>query len=330
MSPDLLLTLCVSALGSCSDNIRHTASEVLAALISHSIRGPPKKSWGIEMTFITCMMRDLSRHSHLADIVSCALGLEPSNLIFRALQAFIRMLMGIGGLAPVPSDALVTPVTFRVEKRALRGILADFDALEDGSRELSGEWVVGKRTWQRLQREWQHCRMLKQKLGRDTTAAEAVHHPKRKERVILYLHGGKFGEATCSICRVPDANLSEGAYYVSTPTTHRLVTIPLSKHLDARVFGKHPSFCVRQCPLIIDDIALEYRLAPETRFPGSLHDAVSAYFRLVDDLHISPENIIIAGDSAGGGLSLALMLYLRDNDYPMPGGAILMSPWVGE
>ena len=108
--------------------------------------------------------------------------------------------MGIGGLAPVPSDALVTPVTFRVQKRALRGILADFDALEDGTRELSGEWVVGKRTWQRLQREWQHCRKLKQKLGSDTTAAEAVHHPKRKERVILYLHGGKFGEDTSAIC----------------------------------------------------------------------------------------------------------------------------------
>ena len=76
--------------------------------------------------------------------------------------------------------------------------------------------------------------------------------------------------------------------------------------------------------------ALDYRLAPETRFPGPLHDAVSAYFRLVDDLHISPENIIIAGDSAGGGLSLALLLYLRDNEYPMPGGAILMSPWVGQ
>lgn len=81
---------------------------------------------------------------------------------------------------------------------------------------------------------------------------------------------------------------------------------------------------------MITYIALDYRLAPETRFPGPLHDAVSAYFRMVDDLHISPSNIILAGDSAGGGLSLALMMYLRDNAYPLPGGAILMSPWVGE
>lgn len=51
---------------------------------------------------------------------------------------------------------------------------------------------------------------------------------------------------------------------------------------------------------------------------------------MTDELHIPPENIIVAGDSAGGGLSLALMMYLRDNGYPLPGGGILMSPWVGE
>lgn len=77
-------------------------------------------------------------------------------------------------------------------------------------------------------------------------------------------------------------------------------------------------------------IALDYRLAPETCFPGPLHDAVSAYFRLVEDLHIPPENIILAGDSAGGALSLALLMYLRDNAYALPSSAILMCPWVGE
>jgi acetyl esterase/lipase len=81
--------------------------------------------------------------------------------------------------------------------------------------------------------------------------------------------------------------------------------------------------------LILPIAAIDYRLAPETRFPGPLHDVVSGYLRLVDDLHIPPENIIIAGDSAGGGLSLALLMYLRDNAYPLPAGAILMSPWVG-
>jgi hypothetical protein len=89
------------------------------------------------------------------------------------------MLMSIGGLVPLPSDALVTPVTFRVRRRQLRGILAEYDALESGLRELCGEWVVGKKTWQRLQTEW--------KAGNHS---HGPGEPKRKERVILYIHGG--------------------------------------------------------------------------------------------------------------------------------------------
>ena len=77
-------------------------------------------------------------------------------------------------------------------------------------------------------------------------------------------------------------------------------------------------------------LAIDYRLAPETKFPGPLHDVVSTYLRLVEDLQIPAANIVLAGDSAGGGLTTALLLYLRDNGYPLPSGAILMSPWVGE
>ncbi|KAI0785317.1 Alpha/Beta hydrolase protein [Irpex lacteus] len=242
------------------------ATGVLTAAASHTLHGPPRKSWGIEMTILTAIMRDVNLHSHLADLPT------------------IRMFMSISGLYPVPSDALITPVTFNVRSRDLRGILTEFDKAENGKRELSGEWVVGRRTWERLQAEWQAARRAK--LGLKTPPKPQ----KRKERVVLYLHGG--------------------AYYLSSPATHRLITIPLSKALDARLF------------------ALDYRLAPETRFPGPLHDAVSAYFRMTDDLLIPAENIIVAGDSAGGGLTLALMMYLRDNGYPLPGAAILMSPWV--
>lgn len=93
--------------------------------------------------------------------------------------------MSIGGLVPLPSDALVTPVTFRVKKRQLRGILSDFDAAETGARELSGEWVVGKKTWQRLQSEWRATRP--QQSPDDIPYDLGV---KTKEQVILYLHGG--------------------------------------------------------------------------------------------------------------------------------------------
>ena len=95
------------------------------------------------------------------------------------------MMMGLGGLVPLPADALVTPVTFRVRKRKLRGILTQYDAQEDGSRELSGEWVVGKKLWQRLQAEWK-SRQKSDKQKKST----------RKERVILYLHGGAYLHAS--------------------------------------------------------------------------------------------------------------------------------------
>ncbi|KAK0471972.1 hypothetical protein IW261DRAFT_1510493 [Armillaria novae-zelandiae] len=54
------------------------------------------------------------------------------------------------------------------------------------------------------------------------------------------------------------------------------------------------------CPTAGISIVHTHRLAPETHFPGPLHDAVIGYFRLIEDLHIPPENIIICGDSAGG------------------------------
>jgi hypothetical protein len=94
------------------------------------------------------------------------------------------MILGLGGLVPLPPDALVTPVTFRVRKRELRGILAEFDELEDGTRELSGEWVVTKRLWQRLQAEW---RASQSKSRADPSTPPRKHN----ERIILYLHGGQ-------------------------------------------------------------------------------------------------------------------------------------------
>lgn len=124
-------------------------------------------------------MRGAGRHSSLVDIVCPHMNHMPD--LTTHLQATIRMLMSIGGLVPLPSDALVTPVTFRVKKRNLRGILAPFDAAETGSRELSGEWVVGKRTWQRLQAEWKATQARRTSPDQKTGT---------KEQVILYVHGG--------------------------------------------------------------------------------------------------------------------------------------------
>ena len=72
----------------------------------------------------------------------------------------------------------------------------------------------------------------------------------------------------------------------------------------------------------------DYRVAPEHPYPAALEDAVAAYLWLIEEKKYAPEKIIIAGDSAGGGLTLALTLYLRDHSIPMPAGIIVMSPWA--
>ncbi|EGU12195.1 putative Monocarboxylate permease [Rhodotorula toruloides ATCC 204091] len=133
--------------------------------------------------------------------------------------------------------------------------------------------------------------------GERTFKAEWVAHrslltgeKKPEQKVILYAHGG--------------------AYTLLSPKTHRALLCQISKETGARV------------------LSIDYRLSPETKFPGALHDAVSAYLYLTQDLDIPAGNILVSGDSAGGNLVTALMLYLRDEKLPQVGGAILLSPWV--
>jgi epsilon-lactone hydrolase len=74
-------------------------------------------------------------------------------------------------------------------------------------------------------------------------------------------------------------------------------------------------------------LAVGYRLAPEHPFPAAIEDARSAY-RFLLDQGIAPSKIVIGGDSAGGGLTLALMTSVRDAREPLPACAWLVSPWV--
>lgn len=74
-------------------------------------------------------------------------------------------------------------------------------------------------------------------------------------------------------------------------------------------------------------LSVDYRVAPEHPYPAALKDAYLAYSWLLEHGY-EGNQIVIAGDSAGGGLALALALYLRDHEKPLPKKLILMSPWT--
>lgn len=74
-------------------------------------------------------------------------------------------------------------------------------------------------------------------------------------------------------------------------------------------------------------LTIDYRVAPENPYPAALEDAIDAYKWILDNGY-SSEQVVIAGDSAGGGLALALCLYLRDNKMELPKGIITMSAWT--
>jgi acetyl esterase/lipase len=101
--------------------------------------------------------------------------------------------------------------------------------------------------------------------------------------------------------------LHGGGYFACTPQTHRAVT---------------SSFALAGFPTF----APEYRLAPEHPFPAGLEDAIAAYRGLLET-HAA-QQIVVSGDSAGGGLSMSLLLSLRERGIPLPAAAVLFSPFV--
>jgi monoterpene epsilon-lactone hydrolase len=124
--------------------------------------------------------------------------------------------------------------------------------------------------------------------GVDGLAIESVCAAESPARVILYLHGG--------------------AFFMGSPASYRDRAMRLSYRCQAEVFVP------------------DYRLAPEHQYPAALDDALAAW-RLVKALR--PHGaIFVAGDSAGGGLSLSLLVRLRDSGLVMPNGSFQLSPWT--
>ena len=103
--------------------------------------------------------------------------------------------------------------------------------------------------------------------------------------------------------------LHGGGYCVGSPVTHRALTGHLAARCNARVF------------------TADYRLAPEHPFPAAVDDAVAAYRGLLEE-GVQARDIVIAGDSAGGGLAAATAVRLRDLGQPLPRALVLFSPWT--
>ncbi len=120
-------------------------------------------------------------------------------------------------------------------------------------------------------------------------AAWLIPQGAREDRVMLYFHGG--------------------GYVIGSIASHR----------EQASFLAAAAGCAA---LIID-----YRLAPEHPFPAALQDARAAYRWLLNN-RCDPERIVLAGDSAGGGLAVALLADIRDREEPLPAGAVLLSPWT--
>ena len=111
----------------------------------------------------------------------------------------------------------------------------------------------------------------------------------KPRRVLYYLHGG--------------------GYIIGSPDTHR----PMISRIAARAEA--------------DAFVIDYRLAPENPFPAPVEDAIKGYRYLLDQ-GIDSKSIIIAGDSAGGGLTLATLLKIREIGLPQPAAAATLSPWT--
>lgn len=111
----------------------------------------------------------------------------------------------------------------------------------------------------------------------------------KSKGVILYLHGG--------------------AYAMGSIATHRA--------LCANIAIASNTNC----------LSIDYRLAPENPYPCAIEDSVKAYHWLVKQGYAA-NKIVIAGDSAGGGLAIATLLKLKEDNIELPGAAVCLSPWL--
>ncbi|KAK5661939.1 hypothetical protein OQA88_10049 [Cercophora sp. LCS_1] len=142
-------------------------------------------------------------------------------------------------------------------------------------------------------RQWWQWRKPKSPLKAEWIEMKADYNERKKNidpgnRVMMYVHGG--------------------AYFFGSVDEHRYQIQRHARKLKARA------------------LAPRYRLAPQFPFPCGLQDCLATYLYLLSQQE--PSTIVLAGDSAGGGMIMSLLVILRDRGIPLPAGAVLISPWV--
>lgn len=152
----------------------------------------------------------------------------------------------------------------------------------------AGIEAVGGKSWWEWRREETVLKAEWIEMRQDMEQRKKTENVKG-QRIMLYVHGG--------------------AYFFGSVDEHRYQMQRHARKLKARV------------------LAPRYRLAPQFPFPCGLMDCLAAYLFLLEQGH-HPSTILLAGDSAGGGMVLSMLVTLRDQGIALPAGAILISPWV--
>ncbi|RDB24709.1 AB hydrolase superfamily protein C4A8.06c [Hypsizygus marmoreus] len=169
-----------------------------------------------------------------------------------------------------------------------------------GLNGIDAQWITAKKDWREAKRRHKMHQKAKETIGvplSDEKVFDSGVYEKDMDelRCILYSHGG--------------------GYYFGSVDQERYSIQRYARKINGRVF------------------AVNYRLAPQYPFPCALQDLLAAYLFLIRPppgaAHraVNPLHIVVAGDSAGGGISLALLQVIRDSGLPMPAGGVLISPW---
>jgi acetyl esterase/lipase len=164
-----------------------------------------------------------------------------------------------------------------------------------GVEGVDAQWITAKEDWKEARKREKAAQGTSDHSAEENRPADVYESEMDEMKCILYSHGG--------------------GYYFGSVDQERYSIQRHARKINGRVF------------------AINYRLAPQYPFPCALQDIIAAYLFLINPpkgaLHrpVKPSNIIIMGDSAGGGLSLALLQVIRDVGLPEPAGGVLISPW---